>query len=159
MGSSRTTVRLSSVSSVSPVCFVTSSWRGESPGLDLGTDIWRMRKELIVPSTIQPRRCPSRGPREHVREDARRFRERHEPPRHAVAGLPRDSRCLLHDGHTRIVCNRRFQVFVAVKPNRLEKTRRNSDFTEQIIVSLRELLHVYYLLLWLYTSLICLSES
>ncbi|KYM94258.1 hypothetical protein ALC62_15119, partial [Cyphomyrmex costatus] len=27
-----------------------------------------------------PRRCPSRGPREHVREDARRFRERHEPP-------------------------------------------------------------------------------
>ncbi|KYN36471.1 hypothetical protein ALC56_09432 [Trachymyrmex septentrionalis] len=38
---------------------------------------------------VQPRRCPSRGPREHVREDARRFRKRHEPPRHAVAGLPR----------------------------------------------------------------------
>lgn len=31
MGSSRTTVRLSSVSSVSPACFVTPSWRGGEP--------------------------------------------------------------------------------------------------------------------------------
>jgi len=46
-------------------------------------------KNLLFRRPVQPRRCPSRGPREHVREDARRFRKRHEPPRHAMAGLPR----------------------------------------------------------------------
>ncbi|TGZ57914.1 hypothetical protein DBV15_07590 [Temnothorax longispinosus] len=37
-------------------------------------------KNLLSRRPFSPdRRCPSRGPREHVREDARRFRERHEP--------------------------------------------------------------------------------
>jgi len=100
-----------SVSSLSLPCLPCVSWLrsdAESPGLDLGTDIWRMRKELIVPSTVQPRRCPSREPREHVREDARRFRKRHELPRHAVAGLPRLAVPFTWWAYMRIVCNRKF---------------------------------------------------
>ncbi|KYQ55144.1 hypothetical protein ALC60_05996, partial [Trachymyrmex zeteki] len=36
-----------------------------------------------------------------TRRDARRFRERHEPPRHAMAGLPRLA-YLLHDGRKKL---------------------------------------------------------
>ncbi|EGI57757.1 hypothetical protein G5I_14285 [Acromyrmex echinatior] len=55
-------------------------------------------KNLLFRRPVQPRRCPSHEPREHVREDARRFRKRHEPPRHAMAGLPRLA-VLLTSGH------------------------------------------------------------
>lgn len=105
-----------------------------------------MRKELIVPSTSSASTLSVARATRARQGDARRFRERHEPPRHAMAGLPRLA-YLLHDGRTRIVCNKKFQVFVAVKPNRLEKTRGgNNNFAEPIMVPLRKLLCVYYLL-------------
>lgn len=159
MGSSSTTVRLSSVSSVSPVCFVTSPWRGASPGLDLGTGYMTNAKRTYCPvDRSAPTLSVARATRARQGRCTSLPGATRTAERHAVAGLPRDSRYLLHDGRTRIVCNRRFQVFLAVKPNRLGKTRRTSDFTEPIIVSLRKLLRVYYLL-WLCTSPICLSES
>lgn len=103
-----------------------------------------LSRRLFSPATLSVARATrARQGKMHVASESDTNHNR-DMPWHVF----RDSRYLLHDGHTRIVCNRRFQVFVVVKPNRLGKTRgRNNDFAELIIVPLRELLRVYYLLL------------
>lgn len=144
MGSSRTTVRLFSVSSVSLVCFVTLPWCGEpQTWISLGHGYMTNAKrtycpvDRFSPDVVRRAGHASTSGKMHVASGSDTNH------RDMPWQVFHDSRYLLHDGHTRIVCNRRFQVFVAVKSNRLEKTRgRNNDFAEAIMVPLPKLLCV-----------------